>query len=61
MAKWVKLVDKEEFAKEIFTRLYAHIKYDGHISSVWKNDLICIAKEYGVDINCDVEIDGGAE
>jgi hypothetical protein len=37
-------------AREIFERLHAHCKYDGHTVSVWKNDLISIAKEYGVDL-----------
>lgn len=49
------LVDKgyrkaDEVAREIFERLHAHLKYDGHTVSVWKNDLICIAKEYGIDL-----------
>ena len=37
-------------AKEIFERLYHHIKFDGHTVAVWKNDLLCIAKEYGVSL-----------
>ena len=41
---------KEEWAREIFERLHAHRKYDGHTVSVWLNDLICIAKEYGCDL-----------
>ena len=41
---------KSEVAREIFERLHAHIKYDGHTLSVWKNDLICIAKEYDIDL-----------
>lgn len=53
------VVDKENFAKEIFTKLYAHIKYDGHTVSVWKNDLISIAKQYGVDLDCGDRMDGG--
>lgn len=39
-----------DLAREIFERLHAHCKYDGHTVSVWKNDLISIAKEYGVDL-----------
>ncbi len=39
-----------EVAKDIFNRLYQHIKFDGHTVGVWKNDLLCIAKEYGVDL-----------
>lgn len=53
------VVDKEKFAKEIFTKLYAHIKYDGHTVSVWKNDLISIAKQYGVDLDCEAIMDRG--
>lgn len=41
---------KAEVAREIFERLHAHIKYDGHTLSVWKSDLICIAKEYDIDL-----------
>ena len=41
---------KREVAREIFERLYAHRKYDGHTVSVWLNDLICIAEEHGVDL-----------
>lgn len=50
---------RQSIAEEIFTKLYAHIKYDGHTVSVWKNDLISIAKQYGVDLDCDVKMDGG--
>jgi len=39
-----------EVAIEIFERLHSHLKYDGHTISVWENDLICIAKEYDVDL-----------
>lgn len=39
-----------DIAKEIFERLHQHIKFDGHTVSVWKNDLLCIAKEYGVNL-----------
>lgn len=39
-----------DIAKEIFERLYQHIKFDGHTIGVWKNDLLCIAKEYGIDL-----------
>ena len=42
---------KSETAREIFERLHAHIKFDGHTASIWKDDLISIAKEYGVDLN----------
>ncbi len=41
---------RADVAREIFERLYAHRKYDGHTVSVWVNDLICIAKEWGVDL-----------
>lgn len=41
---------KQDIAREIFERLYAHRKFDGHTISVWLNDLICIAEEYGVDL-----------
>ena len=53
------VVEKEKFAKEIFTKLYEHIKYDGHTVSVWKNDLISIAKQYGVDLDCEAIVDRG--
>lgn len=39
-----------DIAKEIFERLHQHIKFDGHTVSIWKNDLLCIAKEYGVNL-----------
>lgn len=39
-----------DVAKEIFEKLYAHIKFDGHTVSVWKNDLIEVAKEYGISL-----------
>lgn len=41
-----------DIVKNIFERLYSHIKFDGHTLSVWENDLICIAKEYGVNLDC---------
>lgn len=37
-----------EVAEDIFKRLYQYIKFDGHAVAVWKNDLVQIAKEYGV-------------
>ena len=39
-----------EVAEDIFKRLYQHIKFDGHTIGVWKNDLLCIAKEYDVHL-----------
>lgn len=39
-----------DVAKEIFEKLYANIKFDGHTVSVWKNDLIEVAKEYGISL-----------
>ena len=39
-----------EIAKEIFEKLYANIKFDGHTVGVWKNDLIEAAKEYGISL-----------
>lgn len=39
-----------EIAKEIFEKLYANIKFDGRTVSIWKNDLIEVAKEYGVNL-----------
>ena len=39
-----------EVAEDIFQRLYQHIKFDGHTVAVWKNDLLCIAKEYDVNL-----------
>ena len=41
---------EDDIAKEIFEKLYANIKFDGHTVSVWKNDLIEAAKEYGVSL-----------
>ena len=41
---------KYNIAREIFERLYAHRKFDGHTTSVWLNDLMSIAEEYGVDL-----------
>lgn len=45
-----------EVAREIFERLYSHRKFDGHTVSVWLNDLVCIAKEYGIDLEGDAEL-----
>lgn len=41
---------EDDVAKEIFEKLYANIKFDGHTVSVWKNDLIGAAKEYGISL-----------
>ena len=41
---------EDDIAKEIFEKLYANIKFDGHTVSVWKNDLIEAAKEYGISL-----------
>ena len=41
---------EDDIAKEIFERLYANIKLDGHTVSVWKNDLMEAAKEYGISL-----------
>ena len=41
---------EDDIAKEIFEKLYANIKLDGHTVSVWKNDLIEAAKEYGISL-----------
>ena len=41
---------EDDVAKEIFEKLYANIKFDGCTVSVWKNDLIEAAKEYGISL-----------
>lgn len=41
---------EDDVAKEIFEKLYENIKFDGHTVSVWKNDLIEVAKEYGISL-----------
>lgn len=41
---------KTDVAKEIFEKLYTNIKFDGHTVSIWKNDLIETAKEYGISL-----------
>lgn len=41
---------EDDIAKEIFEKLYENIKFDGHTVSVWKNDLIEVAKEYGISL-----------
>ena len=41
---------EDDIAKEIFEKLYANIKFDGHTVSVWKNDLIEAAKDYGISL-----------
>lgn len=41
---------EDDIAKEIFEKLYTNIKFDGHTVSVWKNDLIEAAKEYGISL-----------
>lgn len=35
--------------EEIFKELYALLGFDGHNISIWKNDLIELAKKYGVE------------
>ena len=55
------LIDKgwrkaSDVAREIFERLHSHRKFDGHTVSVWLNDLVCIAKEYGIDLEGDAEL-----
>ena len=39
-----------DVAKEIFEKLYANIKFDGHTVSVWEIDLVEVAKEYGISL-----------
>lgn len=41
---------EDDIAKEIFEKLYANIKFNGHTVSVWKNNLIEAAKEYGISL-----------
>lgn len=41
---------EDDIAKEIFEKLYANIKFDGHTAGLWKNDLIEAAKEYGIGL-----------
>lgn len=41
---------EDDVVKEIFEKLYANIKFDGHTVSVWKNDLIEASKEYGISL-----------
>lgn len=41
---------QSEVAMEIFERLHAHRKFDGHTLSVWSDDLVCVAKEFGIDL-----------
>lgn len=41
---------QSDVAREIFVRLYEHRKNDGVKTSVLENDLMCIAKEYGIDL-----------
>lgn len=36
--------------EEIFKKLYALLKFDGHSISIWKCDLMKLAKEYGVEL-----------
>lgn len=53
------LEEKEKkVAREIFERLHAHRKTDGRRTSIWLDDLICIAKEYGVDLKKYEEMKG---
>lgn len=49
-------IARYETAREIFDRLYALIKFDGHTVAVWKNDLISLAKEYGVELEKDEDV-----
>lgn len=41
---------EDDIAKEIFEKLYANIKFNRHTVSVWKNNLIEAAKEYGISL-----------
>lgn len=41
---------EDDIAKEIFEKLYANIKFNGHTVSVWKNNLIEAAKEYEISL-----------
>jgi hypothetical protein len=40
-----------EVAEEIFKKLKSRVGFDGHNISVWKCDLVEIAKEYGVNFD----------
>ena len=40
-----------EIAEEIFKKLKGKVGFDGHNISVWKCDLVEIAKEYGVNFD----------
>lgn len=40
----------KETAEKIFTDLFAEVGFDGHNVVIYKNDLIEIAKKYGVEV-----------
>ena len=47
MEDW--LDDKADLAERIFADLFSKVSFDGHNVSVWKTDLIEVAKKYGVE------------
>ena len=47
MEDW--LDDRVDLVEQIFADLFSKVSFDGHNVSVWKNDLIEVAKKYGVD------------
>ena len=40
---------ESEAAKKIFSELFSKVGFDGHNVSIFKNDLIEVAKKYGVE------------
>ena len=41
---------ERNIAEEIFKRLYDMCHFDGHVVSVYKNEIIELAKEYEIDL-----------
>ena len=44
------LIVAQETAEKIFADIFAKIGYDGHNISIYKNELIKIAKNYGIEV-----------
>lgn len=44
------LVATQKIAEKIFSDIFAKVGFDGHNVSIYKNELIEIAKNYGIEV-----------
>lgn len=44
------LVATHEITKKIFADIFAKVGFDGHNISIYKNELVKIAKSYGIEV-----------